>query len=166
VALTVSLGSFALWVLNPYAGLLAVPAAHLWMLAVLVRPPPSRRARLLMVAGGLLAPLLVTVYYLFALSLDPLHGAWYLLGLVTGHSVGIAMSLAGCLMLAAVCGCRARRNRRPERRGRPCSAPGPMRAPAPSVERARRCRGGESARAECSGRAHQRHRPDLYRHWR
>jgi hypothetical protein len=103
VALTISLGSFALWVLNPWAGLLAVPAAHLWMLAVLVRPPPSRRARLLMVAGGLVAPLLVTIYYLFALSLDPLHGAWYLLGLVTGHSVGIATSLAGCLMLAAVC---------------------------------------------------------------
>jgi hypothetical protein len=103
VALTISLGSFALWVLNPYAGLLAVPAAHLWMLAVLVRPPPSRRARLLMVAGGLLAPLLVTVYYLFALSLDPVHAAWYLLGLVTGHSVGIATSLAGALLLAAAC---------------------------------------------------------------
>ncbi len=103
VALTISLGSLGLWVLNPYAGLLAVPAAHLWMLAVLVRPPPSRRARLLMVAGGLVAPLLVTLYYLFALSLDPLHAAWYLLGLVTGHSVGIATSLAGCLLLAAAC---------------------------------------------------------------
>jgi hypothetical protein len=103
VALTISLGSLALWLLNPYAGLLAVPAAHLWMLAVLVRPPPSRRARLVMVAAGLLAPLLVTVYYLFALSLDPIHGAWYLLMLVTGHSVGIATALAGCLLLAAVC---------------------------------------------------------------
>ena len=60
VALTVSLSSLALWVLNPYAGLLAVPAAHLWMLAVLMRPVPSRRARLVMVAAGLLAPLLVT----------------------------------------------------------------------------------------------------------
>jgi hypothetical protein len=91
-------------VLNPYAGLLAVPAAHLWMLAVLVRPPPSRRARLAMVAGGLLAPLLVTVYYLFALGLDPLHACWYLVSLVTGHSVNTATALAGCLMLAAVCG--------------------------------------------------------------
>ena len=43
IALTISLGSLLLWLLNPYAGLLAVPAAHLWMLAVLVRPPPSRR---------------------------------------------------------------------------------------------------------------------------
>jgi hypothetical protein len=103
VALTVSLGSFGLWVLNPYAGLLAVPAAHLWMLAVLVRPPPSRRARLAMVAGGLLAPLLVTLYYLFSLGLDPLHAGWYLVSLVTGHSVSLATALAACLLLAAVC---------------------------------------------------------------
>ena len=103
VALAISLGSLLLWLLNPYAGLLAVPAAHLWMLAVLVRPPPNRRARFAMVAAGLLPALLVTVYYLFSLSLDPLHGAWYLLMLVTGHSVGIAMALAGCLMLAAAC---------------------------------------------------------------
>ena len=47
---------------------------------------------------------LVAIYYLFALSLDPLHGAWYLLMLVTGHSVGIVLALIGCLMLAAACG--------------------------------------------------------------
>ena len=103
LALAISVGSLALWLLNPYAGLLAVPAAHLWMLAVLARPVPSRRARLALLAGGLLAPLFVTVYYLFALSLDPLHGAWYLLMLVTGHSVGLATSLAGCLLLASAC---------------------------------------------------------------
>jgi hypothetical protein len=103
LALAISAGSLALWLLNPYAGLLAVPAAHLWMLVVLARPVPSRRARLAMVAAGLLAPLFVTVYYLFSLSLDPLHGAWYLLMLVTGHSVGFAMALVGCLLLAAAC---------------------------------------------------------------
>lgn len=103
VALTVSVGSLLLWLLNPYAGFLAVPAAHLWMLAVLVRPPPSRRARLAMVAGGLLPVLLVAVYYMFSLSLDPLHAAWYLVMLVTGHSVGFVTALAGCLLLAAAC---------------------------------------------------------------
>jgi hypothetical protein len=103
LALAISVGSLALWLLNPYAGLLAVPAAHLWMLAVLGRPVPSRRARFALLAGGVLAPLFVTVYYLFALSLDPLHGAWYLLMLVTGHSVGLATSLAGCLLLASAC---------------------------------------------------------------
>jgi hypothetical protein len=103
LALAIGLGSLALWLLNPYAGLLAVPAAHLWMLAVLARPTPSRRTRLALLASGLLAPLLVTVYYLFTLGLDPLHGAWYLLMLITGHSVGLPTSLAGCLLLAAAC---------------------------------------------------------------
>ena len=145
IALTISLGSLLLWLLNPYAGLLAVPAAHLWMLAVLVRPPPSRRARLAMVAAGLLPALLVTVYYLFSLSLDPLHGAWYLLMLVTGHSVGIAMSLAGCLLLAAACATIEITWRLPEEepapgeRGPSATAPAPTPAPARSAARARRC---------------------------
>jgi hypothetical protein len=103
LALAIGFGALALWLLNPYAGLLAVPAAHLWMLVVLARPVPSRRARVALLAGGLLAPFLVTVYYLFALGLDPLQGAWYLLMLVTGHSVGLPTALAGCLLLAAAC---------------------------------------------------------------
>jgi hypothetical protein len=45
----------------------------------------------------------VAVYYMFALSLDPLSGVWYLLMLVTGHSVGIVTSLIACVMLAAAC---------------------------------------------------------------
>ena len=68
LALALSLGCMLLWALNPYAGLLSVPAAHLWMLAVLTRPLPPRRGRMLMVALGLVPPLLVAVYYWFALS--------------------------------------------------------------------------------------------------
>jgi hypothetical protein len=89
-----------LWAVNPYAALVMVPAAHLWMLSTLVRPPPPRRARGLLIAGGLLPPLLVALYYLFRLSMDPLAGAWYLLLLVTGHSVGLITALIGCALLA------------------------------------------------------------------
>ena len=78
-----------------------------------------------MVAAGLLPALLVTVYYLFSLSLDPLHGAWYLLMLVTGHSVGIAMSLAGCLLLAAACA--DRDHLAPARGGAGAGLTGPVR---------------------------------------
>lgn len=104
LALALSVGCLLLWALNPYAGLLAVPAAHLWMLAVLPRPLPRRRTRLVMIGVGLLPALLVAVYYLFALSLDPLEAAWYLVLLVTGDSVGLAMALVGCLLLGAACG--------------------------------------------------------------
>jgi len=103
LALAIATGSLLLWLVNPYAGLLAVPAAHLWMLTVLTRPMPPRRLRAVLIGAGVAPAVLVAVYYMFALSLNPLHGAWYLLMLLAGHSVGIVLALIGCLMLAAAC---------------------------------------------------------------
>ena len=102
IALLLSLTSLALWLVNPYAGLLVVPAAHLWLLAVLAGAERRRRFRGLLLALGALPVLVVGVYYLFALSMDPLSGAWYLFMLITGHSVSLATSLIGCLMLGAL----------------------------------------------------------------
>jgi hypothetical protein len=103
LGLTIAVGSLLLWFVNPYAGLLVVPAAHLWMLLALTRPLPARRVRLVLIAIGLTPALLVAVYYMFALSVDPLSGLWYLLMLVTGQSVGLLTSLIACVMLAAAC---------------------------------------------------------------
>jgi hypothetical protein len=114
LALAITAGSLLLWLVNPYAGLLAVPAAHLWMLTVLTRPAPPRRLRGVLIGVGVAPAVLVAIYYLFALSVNPLHGAWYLLMLVTGHSVGIVLSLIGCLMLAAACGTAEIAWRRPD----------------------------------------------------
>jgi hypothetical protein len=104
LALAIATGSLLLWLVNPYAGLLVVPAAHLWMLTVLTRPRPPRRLRAVLIGVGLAPAVLVAIYYLFALSVNPLHGAWYLLMMLAGHSVGIVLALIGCLMLAAFCG--------------------------------------------------------------
>ena len=103
LGLTVAAGSILLWLVDPYAGLLAVPAAHLWMLLALTRPLPDRRVRAALIAVGILPALLVAIYFMFALSVDPLSGLWYLLMLVTGQSVGILTSLIACVMLAALC---------------------------------------------------------------
>ncbi len=103
LALVASLAALVLWVANPYAGLLAVPAAHLWLLVLLSGVQPKRRVRGLLLAAGALPALVVAVYYLIALSMDPLSGAWYLLLLVTGHSVGLVTALVGCVMLGALC---------------------------------------------------------------
>jgi hypothetical protein len=103
LGLVIAAGSLLLWLVNPFAGLLAVPAAHLWMLLALTRPLPRRRARAALIAVGAAPALLVAIYMLFALSLDPLSGVWYLLMLVTGQSVGIVTSLIACVMLAAAC---------------------------------------------------------------
>jgi hypothetical protein len=103
VALVASVAALVLWLVNPYAGLLAVPAAHLWLLVLLSGAQPKRRVRALLLASGALPALLVALYYLIALSVDPLSGAWYLLLLVTGHSVGLLTALVGCVMLGALC---------------------------------------------------------------
>jgi hypothetical protein len=81
---------------------------------VLTRPAPPRRLRGVLIGVGVAPAVLVAIYYLFALSVNPLHGAWYLLMLVTGHSVGIVLSLIGCLMLAAACGTAEIAWRRPD----------------------------------------------------
>ena len=104
LALALSVAALLLWLVNPYAGLLAAPAAHLWMLAVLMRPVPRRRTRIVMIVLGLVPALLVTLYYLVTLSMDPLEGAWYLLLLVTGHSVGLVTTLVACVMLGVLGG--------------------------------------------------------------
>ena len=103
LALVLTGSSTLLWIVNPYAGLLAVPAAHLWMLSWLMRPVPPRRARAALLAAGAVPPALVVVYYLIALSIDPLSGAWYLLLLVTGHSVGLPTAVLACLLLGVSC---------------------------------------------------------------
>jgi hypothetical protein len=91
--LVLALSVLALWVANPFAALLMTPALHLWTLATLVDPGPPRRARLAMVAAGLLLPALLAVYVLVSLSLDPLSGAWYLTLLVTGGHVSMLTAL-------------------------------------------------------------------------
>jgi len=104
LALVATAAALVLWLANPYAGLLAVPAAHLWLLVLLAGIRPKRRVRAALLALGALPALLVTVYYMAALAMDPLSAAWYLLLLVTGHTVGLLTALIGCVMLGALCG--------------------------------------------------------------
>ncbi len=75
VTLVLAVSVLVLWVVNPFAALLLTPGLHLWMLATLVDPGPPRRARIAMVAVGLLLPALLVLYLLISLSLDPLSAA-------------------------------------------------------------------------------------------
>ena len=103
VALVVSVAALLLWLANPYAGLLVgargapldAGRAHRARAAAEVprAAAGARRARRRSWSS---------TYYLFALYIDPLSGAWYLLLLVTGHSVGLATALIGCVMLGAL----------------------------------------------------------------
>ena len=85
------------WLLNPFAALLLVPAAHLWMLAMLSGITLRARSAVAVVAAGLLPPLVAAVVYLDRLGLDPLEGVWYVWLLSTGHAISPITTLLGCL---------------------------------------------------------------------
>ncbi len=98
-ALGLALTTLLVWLLNPFAALLLVPALHLWTLAALTDAATRPRTSALLVVGGLVLPGAALVFYLSYLSLDPVGGAWYLFLLVTGHHVGLVASLLGCVLL-------------------------------------------------------------------
>ncbi len=93
--------AFAVWLFNPYAAALLLPAAHLWLL---VGAPQTRMRGPLgwaALAGGLLAPALVLVAESQALRLDPLELArLWLVATAGGH-----VSMWAALAAGALCGC-------------------------------------------------------------
>jgi hypothetical protein len=144
VALALCALAIAAWAVNPYTGLALVLPLHLWALAVLGGVPARTRAW--MAVAGLLPAALIVATYAHHLRMGPLDGAWYLFLLVTGHHVGLASALLGCLALGlmasvvAIVVARARRG--PTERGGPGRRPvderpvsGPL---GPPLERVRR----------------------------
>jgi len=90
------------WVLNPYAAMLLVPAAHGWLLAA---APGTRLRGGLGVAAlglGLVPLLLVALHYAVALDLGPLEEAWLAVLLLAGGHVSVPAALAGALVLGCL----------------------------------------------------------------
>ncbi len=91
------------WLVNPFAAALLVPAAHGWLFAAAPGTQMSSRTRVALVLIGLVLPLLMVVHYGLALDLGPLDLAW-LAVLITagGHVTPLAALflslLAGCLV--------------------------------------------------------------------
>ena len=102
VALFTSVATLAAWLMNPWAALALVPAAHLWALATLDPTPGRLRRRALMVAGGLVVPACIAILYMLELGLDPLDGLWYLFLLVTGGQIDLPSAIVGCVLLATL----------------------------------------------------------------
>ena len=93
-----------MWLFNPYAAALLLPAAHLWLLAA----APGSRLRgpwaALPVALGVALPLLALAHYVSALDLNPLSFAWLLaLATADGH-ISVGTALAVSLWLACLAG--------------------------------------------------------------
>jgi hypothetical protein len=104
LALVLSLLTFAVWLINPFAALMLVPALHLWLIAAIADVPERGPITPALVAIGLLPLVIVVLFYMSKLSLNPLEGLWYVFLLVTSGSVGIAAAVFSCAFVA-VFGC-------------------------------------------------------------
>ena len=88
-ALTVALvAAIALWIRNPFAAALLVPALHLWIPAAVPDLRPGRRPALALALAGLVPAVIVMLIYAFAFDLGPA-------GLVRNALLGLAGGAVG-----------------------------------------------------------------------
>ncbi len=95
------------WVLNPYAALLMLPALHLWLLLVSPRTRPARPAALALVALALAPLALLIAFYARELGVGGGGIAWEAVLLLAGGHVGIAATVLwslgfGCVAAATL----------------------------------------------------------------
>jgi hypothetical protein len=93
----------AVWVMNPYAAALLLPAAHLWLFAAAPQTRLRGWAGVAAIVAGLLPLVFVPLYYGQALHLGPLDLAWAtLLGTASGAlSPGVAVVVGGLIACLA-----------------------------------------------------------------
>lgn len=121
-----------LWLFNPFAALLLVPAAHLWMIVASPQLRPRNRwLGLALVLLGLCGPLLVAIYYAHQLATGALGAAWALVLLPAGAHLGFGTELIwslvlGCLAAAAMAAMQGRRVARVRARPAPITIRGPL----------------------------------------
>ena len=109
-----------IWVTNPFAAALLVPALHLWMWALMpsTRMQPALRASMLV--AGLAPPLLVLAYYMVSLGFNPVTFAWTNAMMIASGQVSPLVALEWCAAAAcalwgiAVAAWGARQERAPE----------------------------------------------------
>ncbi len=101
--LMLSVLTLAVWVFNPYAAAVLLPAAHAWLLVT----APGERLRRAAAAGalaiGLLAPVAIVLYYVNSFGLGPIDAVWVGFGLVAGGALGWGAMVSVSVFIAATC---------------------------------------------------------------
>jgi hypothetical protein len=91
--------SLVIWISNPLAAVLIVPALHLWMWLL---DPERRVPRLIapvLIVIGLVPPVLVGLYYALTLGYSPIGLVWSGVLMVAGGHVGLVAALEWCVVL-------------------------------------------------------------------
>ena len=113
------------WIADPFAAALLIPALHLWLWALDRDLPLPAIARVVMIAAGLLPTVGLVVYYAHLLGFGAGPLAWEAVLLLSGHATSwlaaIEWSIAlGCLLSATIVVLvAARAGRDPGERARP-----------------------------------------------
>jgi hypothetical protein len=129
VLLVLCFVALALWLANPFAALLLVPALHLWMWVVVPDVKLPAPASILLVIAGLALPILVAVEYATTLGLSPLEAAWSWVLLIGGGGFGLASAIVWSLYLgcaASVIAIAGRELRQPRLEAVPVTIRGPV----------------------------------------
>jgi hypothetical protein len=97
--------TFVIWLSNPFAAFLLVPALHLWLWAISPDVRVPFPLRLLLIALGIAPAVLVVGYYANELGYGPINVLWEMILLLAGHGVSIAAAVEwsvvlGCLVSA------------------------------------------------------------------
>jgi Peptidase family M28 len=93
--------TLVVWVANPFAAVLLVPALHLWMWAVAPEVRPARSVMALLALAGIAAPAAAVVYSAASLGVGPIGLVWSFTALLAGG----AISPLAALELSVVVGC-------------------------------------------------------------
>ena len=93
--------SLLVWLSNPFAAILLIPALHLWLWIIVpdVRVPVP--VVVLLLAAGLALPVVIAIEYASTLGIGPLQALWSWVLLLAGGGVGVIAALewgilAGC----------------------------------------------------------------------
>jgi hypothetical protein len=108
------------WLSNPYAAALMVPALHAWLLILAPGVRLRRGPALALIAVGLLPFLALVVADARSLGLGPIDSSWMALLLVAGGHVGVGTWMVGSLFAGVALGVVAIALRPPP----PAEAPG------------------------------------------
>jgi hypothetical protein len=92
------------WLFNPYAAALLLPAAHLWLFAVAPQTHLRRWAGVAVVLLGLLPLAIVPLYYALTLHLDPIDLLWMAVLAAAAGQLSIGVAIVGAGMLACLAG--------------------------------------------------------------
>jgi hypothetical protein len=99
--------TLVIWVGNPFAALLLVPALHIWLWALDSDLSLPAVGRLALVAIGIAPVIWVIVYYGDTLGFGVVQIIWAATLMVAGHGVSVLGALEGCIVMGCLVGAAA-----------------------------------------------------------